>query len=145
MRLDQYIKNNGWKESLILIFFILAFSGATYNHIHDIWIGGFFPYTKRWGTPEIFNWYWTGLSILDPLDIILLIFNTRAGYAMALAIMLTDVPINIYANAFYWHIPFYKNYFLLMQIAFLIFIAATFPRVWKMSALPNKKQEPNNQ
>ena len=134
MRLDRYIKRNGWKESLILIFFILALLTATYNHISDIRVGGLFPYTNRWGTPEILNWYWTSLTVFDPLAVILLIFNTRAGYAAALVILLTDVPINLYANAYFWHIPFHNNYFLLMQIAFLIFLLVTFRRVWKLSS-----------
>ena len=141
MRLDRYYKKNGWKESLILILCILALLVATYNHINDILAGGLFPYTGRWGTPEIFNVYWTSLTILDPLAAFLLVFHTRAGYTVALVIMLTDVPINLYANAYYWHIPFYKNYFLLMQIAFLIFLLVMFRRVWKLSAFYKLGQE----
>ncbi len=133
MRLDRYIKINGWKESSILVFFVLALLVATYNHINDICIGGLFPYTERWGTPEIFNWYWTSLTLLDPLAVILLVFHTRAGYVAALCIMFTDVPINLYANAYYWHIPLLYNYLFLMQIAFLVFLLVTSRRVWKLS------------
>ena len=141
MRLDRYIKTNGWKESIIPVFCILALSVATYNHINDNLAGGLFPYAKRWGTPEIFNWYWTCLTVFDPLAVILLFLNTRAGYTAALVIMLTDVPVNLYANAYYWHIPFMKNYFVLMQLAFLIFLVPTFPRVWKLSLSGNMGKE----
>ena len=89
--------------------FILAFAGATYNHVLDIVRGGLFPYTKWCDAPEIINFYWTGLTLLDPLAVILLQFNVRAGYILALGIMLTDVPINIYAGKHFWQLPLFSK------------------------------------
>jgi hypothetical protein len=95
MRINRFINENSWFDSVILVVFISAFAGATYNHVMDLVSGGLFPYTKKWGTPESFNMYWTSLTILDPLAIAVLIMNVRAGYVVSLLIMLTDVPINL--------------------------------------------------
>jgi hypothetical protein len=139
MRIDQFLKTNQWFDSAILIVFILAFAGATYNHAMDLFSGGMFPYTKRWGTPEIFNIYWTSLTILDPLSIGALIINIRVGYVVAILIMLTDVPINLYVNANYWQLAIHENRPLLMQIAFLIFLLSTVRSVWKRTAVQKRK------
>ncbi len=124
---------NRWFDSVILVVFILAFTGATYNHIMDLVSGGLFPYTKKWGTPESFNLYWTSLTILDPLAIAALIINVRVGYIVALCIMFIDVPINLYTNAYHWSLALHKNYVLLMQMAFLIFLLFTVRRVWRLT------------
>jgi hypothetical protein len=133
MKINYFMSQNRWFDSAVLMIFILAFAGATYNHAKDLFFGGLFPYTEKWGTPELFNLYWTGLTILDPLAIAALIINVRAGYVVAIFIMLTDVPINLYANANYWSLPIQKNYPLLMQMAFLVFLLLTVRRVWKLS------------
>ena len=117
----------------MLFVFGAAFAGATCNHLADLVRGGWLPYTKWYGTPEILNLYWTGLTFLDPLAIIVLFFNVRAGYALALCIMLTDVPINLYANAKYWRLPLTESHALMMQIGFLLFLSATVRRVWTLS------------
>ena len=140
MKLSRFVYENRWFDSIILVVFILAFAGATYNHMMDIISGGFFPYTKKWGTPESLNLYWTSLTILDPLAIAALIINVRAGYVMALCIMFTDVPINLYANTYYWPLPLYENYSLLMQLSFLIFLLSTVHRIWKRTATNDKRK-----
>ena len=127
---------------MILFVFVLAFAGATYNHVMDLVHEGLFPYTNMWGTPDVFNLFWTSLTILDPLAIALLITNIRAGYVLALCIMLTDVPINLYANVNYWSLDIHKNYFLLMQIAFLVFLLSTTRRIWKFSDNSSPVLEP---
>lgn len=43
------------------------------------------------------NVYWTALAVLDPLAAVLLIRARRAGLALALAIMVSDVAVNSYA------------------------------------------------
>ena len=133
MRVNQFIKENRWFDSAILIVFILAFTGATYNHVMEIVRGGLFPYAKWFGAPKSLNLYWTSLTLLDPFAILTLIFNIRAGYVLALCIMITDVPINLYANVNYWLLPLYKNYPLLKQVFFLIFLLFTVRRVWRLS------------
>ena len=133
MKTNRFIYENRWFDSIILVVFVLAFAGATYNHIMDIVNGGVFPYTEAWGTPVSLNLYWTSLTILDPLAIAVLLMNVRAGYVVALCIMFTDVPINLYANTYYWSLALHKNYDLLMQMAFLIFLLFTVRRVWRLT------------
>ncbi len=135
MKINSFINRNKWLDSVMLVIFILAFAGATYNHMMDLISGGLFPYTKKWGTPESFNIYWTSLTILDPLAIAALLINIRVGYIVAIIIMLTDVPINLYANLNYWPFPIYENYSLLMQTAFLMFLLATVRRVWVLTKM----------
>ncbi len=52
MNIKRFIHENRWFDSMILVVFILAFTGATYNHVMDLVSGGLFPYTKKW----IINW-----------------------------------------------------------------------------------------
>ena len=139
MSLKYFIKNNKWFDSLIRLIFISAFAVATINHVMDLLSGGWFPYTKKWGTPEIFNIYWTSLTILDPFAIIALIINVRMGYIIAISIMLTDVPINMYINANYWSVPMHKNVFLILQTAFLLFLLSTGYRIWKLTSSNRRK------
>ncbi len=133
MGLTQFIRANRWYDTAILIVFILAFTGAAYNHIADMVRGGLFPYAKWYGVPDVFNWYWTSLTLLDPFAMVALLFNIRFGYVVALCIMLTDVPINVYVNAHYWMIPFFKNNALMAQSAFLMFLLLTVRRIWRLS------------
>lgn len=133
MRINQFFMANRWFDSAILLVVVMAFAGATYNHAADLMRGGLFPYAKWYGAPESFNLYWTGLTLLDPLAIAALIINVRVGYVLALCIMLTDVPINLYANANYWSLPFHENDALIMQIGFLLFLLLTIRRVWRLS------------
>jgi len=139
MRANRFINENRWFDSVMVVVFILAFAGATCNHVMDLVSGGLFPYTKKWGTPVSFNLYWTSLTILDPFAIAALIINVRAGYIVAFFIMLTDVPIHLYANVNYWSLEIHENYPLLMQIAFLIFLLSTVRRVWKLTCV-NKER-----
>ena len=135
MRVSHFIHENRWFDSLMLVIFIMAFAGATYNHVMDLVSGGLFPYTKKWGTPVTFNLYWTSLTILDPLAITALIIRVRTGYVVGIFIMLTDVPINLYANANYWALGIHENYLLLMQLAFLVFLLSTVRRVWALTGV----------
>jgi len=135
MTLKRFFTEHRWYDSAVLICFILAFCGATYNHIMDIVRGGLFPYTRWCGAPLGLNIYWTSLTILDPLAITALFRHVRLGYALALAIMLTDIPINAYAGAVYWRIPVNENTALIMQTAFLVFLLLTVRRVWRLSRM----------
>jgi len=118
-------------DKIILCIYIFAFIGATYNHINDLIRGGLFPYTKWWNVPLLMNIYWTLLTILDPVAIILLLMSSYIGCIFYIIIMTTDVAINLYANIVYWKQPLIQSYGLIMQTAFLIFILATVGRILK--------------
>ena len=57
--------------------------------------------TRGWvvfdAAPTWMNVYWTSLTFLDPLAIMLLLISRRAGLALGLSIMASNVTINSYA------------------------------------------------
>lgn len=72
--------------------------------------------------------YWTSLTFLDPLAAVLLFVYPRAGLLATFAIISSDVAHNLWffeRN----HVPF--SWMLAAQAAFLIFVVATFPIVWR--------------
>lgn len=71
---------------------LLGLGGATFNHLRDLYVGGWLPYV---GAPSAVNAYWTCLTFLDPLAAALLIFRTRAGLILTLGLMLSDGGISV--------------------------------------------------
>jgi len=133
MKLKAVWKSARTADRIIILIYILAFAGACYNHTADLARHGLFPYNSLFGVPQALNIYWTSLTILDPLAILLLFFRPRAGCLLYLLIMLTDVPINIYADMVYWKQPLPESPGLLMQIAFLLFLLLSVGRIMKLS------------
>lgn len=134
MRATQFIRQNGWAEALVPVTFILAFGVAAGNHVIDIARGGLFPYARWYGAPESLNVFWTSLTLLDPLAVLVLLYHVRAGYLVGLGIMFADVPVNVHASIHYWKLPLYQNTSLIMQTAFLMFLLVTVRRVWRLSS-----------
>jgi hypothetical protein len=79
--------------------------------------------------------YWTSLTILDPLVAALLFVRPRVGIVSAVALIVTNVLHNMGMTAY--HAPegaFLSraaNPFLLSQVAFMLFVAATARIAWK--------------
>jgi hypothetical protein len=126
---------NIWKQSnmltkIILGIYVIAFLGATFNHVSDLVRGGLFPYTVWWGVPLCLNVYWTSLTILDPLAIVLLLGRVRIGCVCYLLIMISDVAINIYADIVYWKQPLLQSHGLMLQTGFLVFLILTVGKIW---------------
>lgn len=116
---------------IILAVYMIAFAAATWNHVADIITAGMFPYDQFWDVPCWMNVYWTSLTLLDPLAIVVLLFYLRPGLLFYFLIMFSDVAINIYANYTFWKIPFLENYFLASQVLFLLFLCVTAPFILK--------------
>lgn len=70
---------------------VLCLLGATFNHVKDLWLGSWLPYGD---SPLWRNVFWTSLTFLDPLAVLLLLTRPRMGYVLTLVIMLVDVPVN---------------------------------------------------
>lgn len=141
MTIFEFFRENQLPDRMIHAIFILALSIATINHVTDLVVGGMFPYSQGSGAPALINIYWTSLTLLDPLAICILASNVRAGYVVAILIMLTDVPINLYAaaNGFLGLLPGreyngLENIGIPLQIAFLVFLLITARRIWRLSA-----------
>jgi hypothetical protein len=133
MRLTELIIKNKFLDLTILIILIFAFSVGGYNHISDVINKGIFPYSNWVGVPQVINIFWTSLTILDFIVVALLIFNIRIGYILGFCIMIIDVPVNIFATAYYLPIPFLKNYGLLLQTIVLLLLLFTMHRIGRLT------------
>lgn len=83
------------------------------------------------GVPQLTRVYWTSLTLLDPLAVLLLFVSPRIGLIATLSIISTDVAHNLWFFERY-HVPF--NWVLAAQCVFLVFVAITFPSAWRASA-----------
>lgn len=81
-------------ERLVVGVLVAGFAIGTLTHALQLIDGGWLPYRFA---PVWMNVYWTALTFLDPLTAVLLIRSRRAGLALGLAIMVSDVGLNSYA------------------------------------------------
>jgi len=106
------------------ILYALCLLGATYNHVLIV-----AEYDWGWdygGLPQCVTIFWTALTLIDPLVIVLLFVWPRGGVVLTLAIIVVDVAINSWVARQYGIdlAPF------LAQVCFLIFVVCT----WRMAA-----------
>ena len=114
--------------------YIFGFSYGATNHILDIQRDGLLGYDY---VPLAINIYWTTLTVLDPLAIILLLFYPFAGMALSVLIMITDLAVNISVTLKdYFQTGVFSDGRLLLQIAFGLFVFFTVPLAWKRIAHP---------
>lgn len=108
-----------------LIFSIYAFGFlyGTKNHLLDIFRDGLFGYTY---VPWPINLYWTMLTFLDPLTVLLLIYCPLRGITLAILIMASDIFINLMVSFyFYKQTGIFTNGLLAKQISFGLFVFFT--------------------
>ena len=115
--------------NVIICIYLLAFLIATSTHSYDLYIGGFLPYVK---SPLWANIYWTSLTFLDPLSIIILLVNIRIGLVFYILIIVSDVIINIYFTISSHGFLGLINLFMICQILFLIILLVTVKQVWQV-------------
>jgi hypothetical protein len=104
----------------------MAFMIGTTTHLIVLLNGWWLPHHP------FLNAYWTSLTFLDPLVIILLLRSPRAGLLLALTIILTDVGINSLATYLYFDKDghYAVDYFIQLQTAFLGFALGSAPFLW---------------
>jgi hypothetical protein len=78
--------------------------------------------------PLAYNYFWSALALVDPAIAIALLFAPRVGLAAAIALMITDVAVNISASGTVddWPIWF--------QAGFGLFVVAATPYVWRRTS-----------
>jgi len=81
-------------ERLIVGVLVAGFAIGTTTHTLQLVNRGWVVFAAA---PVWMNVYWTALTFLDPLAAVLLIRARRAGLALALAIMVSDVAVNSHA------------------------------------------------
>lgn len=126
---SKYLFSKKYPElnSVRLIFGIYAFGFlyGTKNHLLDIYRDGFFGYTY---VPWPINLYWTMLTFLDPLTVLLLIFRPLKGITLAILIMASDLFLNLSVTFyFYQQTGIFTNGLLARQISFGLFVFFTYP------------------
>jgi hypothetical protein len=105
-----------------------AFAVATFCHVFDIVRGGWLPYTKY---ALGLNVFWTSLTFLDPLAIVLLWYRRRVGVGLALLIITVDVAVNLTVGVGELvHSGRFTFWGLATQIPVGVFMWWTAPSVW---------------
>jgi hypothetical protein len=114
-----------------------AFAVATICHLLDVVRGGWLPYTKY---ALGLNVFWTSLTFLDPLAIVLLVRRRRAGLVLALLIISVDVAVNLSVGIgelvrsgrfTFWGLS--------TQVPVGVFMWWTAPTVWDAEAHPSRE------
>jgi hypothetical protein len=106
----------------LLLIFACCLSAACLVHVRDIWRHGWLPYRFA---PLPLNIYWTALTLLDALGAVLLLVRSRAGLALALLIISSDVALNLFAR-FYLRLQLEAVALSLQIVFFIAILAATF-------------------
>lgn len=121
----------------IRIVYALCLAGGTVTHVRAVLAHGWLPDHLPTSTAL----YWASLTFLDPLAALLLFLRPRTGIALTGAIILSDVAHNLWFIAAH---PLRGSFledvtsspFMMSQIAFLLFVAATAPVAWKAGRRP---------
>lgn len=103
---------------VILLFYILGFATGTVTHTIEIINGGFLPYDF---VPMWNNVFWTSLTFLDFLTVILLFRSVLSGIILSNLIIISDVVIN--TSGF----TFFADYRVILQIIFCVYVVITTP------------------
>ncbi len=129
---DVFSVKKSYALKIMLIIYLLSFLGATYNHAMDLIKYGLFPYQRlNSNVPVWLNIYWTLLTFIDPLAIVLLLYFIDVGLVLYGVVIVSDVLIN------YWFMISTKglfswiNFGQISQLLFLIFYLATVRLIYK--------------
>jgi hypothetical protein len=125
----------------IRIVYALCLAGATINHVRAVVAHGWFPPLVPAGTAL----YWSSLMFLDPLAAALLFVRPRAGIGLTVAIIVSDVAHNLWFMAAHplrdsLLADVTSSAFMMSQIAFLLFVAATAPLAWNASIFARRRK-----
>jgi hypothetical protein len=126
---------------IIRAIYCVCLLGATVNHARAVHAYGWLPATL----PLVTALYWAALTFLDPIAVVLLFLRPRIGIAATGAIIISDVLHNLWfrgrhpiAGSLFRDVT--SDPFMMSQIAFLLFVAATAPVAWKACSLPAPEQ-----
>jgi len=108
----------------IRVLYALCLAGAAYNHLrialdHGLW-------WDYGGIPLFYQIFWTSLTFIDPLAVLLLLVQPRAGLVLTATIIVVDVLVNASATVVIG--PDWQS--LGAQMLFLAFVLATIGRAW---------------
>ena len=112
----------------IRLVYALCLSGATYNHARIVLEHGL-----TWdygGVPLFVSVFWTTLTFIDALAVVLLFAKPTAGLLLTVAIMVADVAVNWWVGMAYgFDVAAFSA-----QVLFLLFLVCTVRRAWLAEA-----------
>ena len=119
------MKKIGNTSFLIRLVYALCLAGATYNHARIVVEHGL-----TWdygGLPLLVSSFWTALTLIDPLAVILLLARPKHGMVLTVAIIVNDVVINSWVGLAYG----FDAASFVAQVSFLIFVMFTVRIAWR--------------
>lgn len=120
-----------WVDRLVVGVLVAGFMIGTATHVVQLISVGWVTLPTA---PVWMNIYWASLAVLDPIAAMLLLRRRRAGLVLGLAIMVSDVAINLHA----FHglgLPF-RVAALYLQTLFLGFLLGCAFYLWSRSPPP---------
>lgn len=123
------IQNIARRSFYLRLIYALCLCGATWTHLQVALAHGL-----GWdygGVAQLTRIYWTSLTFIDPLAVLLLLVVPRVGLIVCVAVIVTDVAHNSW---FALHNPIRLDLYL-SQIAFLLFVACTVRTAWRGAAV----------
>ena len=129
-----------YPSSVRLLFSIysVCFLAGTYTHLAGLLKRGFLASP----VPLSIGVFWDALTLLDPLTVLLLWWNPKAGIRLGLAIMVADICVNTHTYlAGYWGppVPNMVPLNLCYQALFGVFLFATAPLAFRRLAAANSR------
>jgi len=121
--------DTGFRTSfLIRLIYAICLAGATFNHARVV-----AAYCLNWnygGLPAFVCIFWTALTFIDPLAVILLMAKPLWGLGLTAAIIVCDVAVNSWVGLTYG----FDIASFLAQALFLLFVLATVGIAWRAEA-----------
>lgn len=110
--------------AVIRILYALCLAGAAWNHARIV-----FEHGLAWdygGVPTFVAAFWTSLTFVDALAVVLLVARSRAGVALAALVIVCDVIVNGYVELAYgFDVPSFAA-----QCLFFVFVLGTVRMAW---------------
>lgn len=121
---------------LIRFIYAICLGAASFNHARIVAVHGLnWDYS---GLPTFVGVFWTALTFVDALAVILLMAKPRLGVVLTVVIIVCDVVINSWVAMNYgidiasW----------LAQVVFLLFVVSTVGIAWRPGLLPGGRASP---
>ena len=122
------------KSFLIRSIYAICLTCATYNHARIVAAHGL-----DWnygGLPAFICVFWTALTFIDALAVILLMSKPILGLALTAVIIVCDVVINFWVGVTYG----FEIASFLAQAVFLVFVMSTVGIAWRAESRWNIRQ-----
>lgn len=110
---------------LIRLIYAICLAAASYNHAKIVAAHGL--HWNYGGLPVFVCVFWTALTLIDALAVILLMTTPILGLSLAVAIIVCDVVVNSWVGMTYG----FDIASFLAQALFLVFVMSTVGTAWR--------------